>query len=381
MARTCRFYVSVASALVSIFPLKAEDAKGKGAEVARVAIIKYEDKTGTKNFGYMPGSLQEAITKSMHTKFEFVEINPETVEPSAAELKAKNKGAIDPKTAAEICRKTNTDILIYGNFTFNTEEKEIEIQTYISLGSTDKHRTLRPVENRVDATIFQAADRVAADIVAEITKVAIEQQQAKGEAEKKDQKGKTALARTEKSTTWADTNWMIHIMAGANKPLLSSSNATQKVKETSSVEIFRRISGNIHLGVAGSYFGIQSDQTFTGASVTAKLDGVDAAALFGYFFDLSPRWRLTTSLGAGYFLGSYYSNLNCSGGCSSSNGSTGYNGESFKVRNPVFMVRSGVHVLLFSFLTLGFTGEWRMHYDSPKSIHSIGGLLSVGVAF
>ena len=84
---------------------------------ARVAIVKYQDKTGTKNFEYMPGSLQEAIGGSMHKKFEFIEADMSKVEPIVAQVRAKNKGVIGPKEAAEICRLADIDILIYGDFT------------------------------------------------------------------------------------------------------------------------------------------------------------------------------------------------------------------------------------------------------------------------
>lgn len=357
-------------------PVLGEASKDKAAEIARVAIIKYEDKTGTKNFGYMPGSLQEAITKSMHTKFEFVEIDPETVEPSVAELRAKNKGIIDPKIAADICRKTNTDILIYGNFTFNSEEKEIEIQTYISLGSTDKFRTLKPVENRVDATIFQAADRVAADIVAEITKVAIEQQHAKGEAENKNQKGKTQLAKTEKSKTWADINWTIAAYFGISRGLVKPTNGSVDPKEALGVEVFRRFSGGLHLGVLSGVSTVATNYSQSNASIVSKFTTIDFALLAGYFFDLSNRWRLTTAVGGGYYLGFYNSYQNCSGNCSG-----GYAGEDFKMRNPMAMARTGIHFLIFSFMALGLEAEWRYHYDSPKSIHSLGAQLALSVVF
>jgi len=356
--------------------LYAAEEKPKTADMARVAIVKYEDKTGTKNFEYMPGSLQEAIGSSMHKKFEFVEADMGKVEPIVAQVRAKNKGKIGPKEAAEICRLADIDILIYGDFTFNKEEQEIEIHTNISLGSTDKFRLIVPTENRVDATIFQAADKVATDIVAEITKVALEQQQAKGKTEL-DKKKKTQLEKTEKSTTWADINWNFSAGLGATYALINRSNATSKPEPGLSALAMYRLRGKWHVGLFGAFTSLRSNSTTN--PYETSLSYLATAGTMGYYFDLSPRWRLTTMLGGGYYFGklSVYSN------CSSSNTScysAGGTSTNEQVKNPFFMARSGIHFLIFSFLSLGVEAEWRMLYDS-KPVQTVGGALSLSVVF
>lgn len=49
-------------------------------ELARVAILKYQDLTGTKNFRYLPASLTEAIDASLQKKFEYVREDPATTD-------------------------------------------------------------------------------------------------------------------------------------------------------------------------------------------------------------------------------------------------------------------------------------------------------------
>ncbi|MBX3722621.1 MAG: autotransporter domain-containing protein [Turneriella sp.] len=355
-----------------IFP-----AFAAGSEAARVAIIRYDDKTGTKNFEYMPGSLQEAITKSMHKKFEFVEVDASKVEPIAADIRAKNKGKITPKEAAEICRQADIDILIYGNFTFDKANNEIEIHTEISLGSPDKFRSLQPTENRVDATIFGAADKVAGDITAEITKVALEQQQKRGKEAKdaKDKKGKTQLEKTEKSKTWAEVNWMFTASMGPSMPLISRDNADPKVDGMISVHGVKRLKGNWHLGVFGSYGGVKSAAKSGGTRTDIEL--WSGAVTGGYFFDLSPRWRATTSIGAGYYFGALNRYIDC--GTSCSNGS--FTSENIKIRNPFGIARAGIHFLIFSFLSLGLEADYRMYFDSPKPVQVGHASLSISAVF
>lgn len=364
----------IAVALIAGATLHAAEEKPKAAEMARVAIVKYQDKTGTKNFEYMPGSLQEAIGGSMHKKFEFIEADMSKVEPIVAQVRAKNKGVIGPKEAAEICRLADIDILIYGDFTFDKEAAEIEIHTNISLGSTDKFRPIAPTENRVDATIFQAADKVATDIVAEITKVAIEQQQAKGKTEL-DKKKKTQLDKVEKSKTWADVNWNFSLSPGGIYPLVSRSNAQVKSEPSASILAMYRLKGRWHVGVFASFTSLKSNSNST--PYTTNMDHLATTANLGYYFDLSPRWRLTTMLGGGYYFGKLSVYNTCS---SSSCYSAGGSSSSDQVKNPFFMARSGIHFLIFSFLSLGIEGEWRMYYDS-KPVQTVGGALSLSVVF
>ena len=350
----------------------AAEAKAASPEAARVAILLYQDKTGTKNFEYMPDSLKEAITASMHQKFEFAEVDTAKVDPVAAQIRAKNKGQIGAKEAAEICRKADVDILIYGDFTYNKDAEEIEIHTNISLGSTDKFRLLPAVENRVDSTIFQAADKVATDIVAEITKVALEQQQAKGKAEL-DKKGKTQLDKTEKSKTWQDINWSIALSGGPVYWLVNRDNANVKTEPTLSLNVQYRWRNHLHFGLFGTFSGMRSYGNNT--PYQTSMDHGAAAATIGYFFDLSPRWRWTNFVGAGYYLGQLKVGSNCDSQntqCSTGN----FQSIDQQVKNPFFVARSGIHFMIFSFLAVGVEGEWRMLYDS-KPVQGVSGAVVV----
>lgn len=357
------------SSLEQVF---AADAK---SEAARVAIVRYIDKTNTQNFEYMPGSLQEAITQSMKKKFEFIEVNPTKVEPIISQVLAKNKGVMGPKEAAEVCRLADIDILIYGNFTFKQEDNRIVIHTEISLGSTDKFRNIKPTENRVDATIFRAADKVAGDIVSEIAKIAQEQQLAKGEEAKKDAKGKTQLDKTEKMKTWADINWNFGLFAGTSRGIISSDKVKQRFEPLVGAKASYRLRGAWHVGLAVQLNELQT--AATQAPFNVEFIYTSAVATGGYYFDLSPRWRWTNDLGLGY----YYGELDLSVNCREVQ-SCPFAPEAGRsvVKNPMLSVRSGIHFLIFSYFSVGLEGQYQMLYDS-KPVNVLGASLVLSAIF
>ncbi|HNE18760.1 MAG TPA: hypothetical protein PLF85_03535 [Turneriella sp.] len=368
--------IMLISAAAIVAAPKKKETKAPSADAARVAILLYSDKTGTQNFEYMPGSLKEAITGSMHEKFEFNEVDTTKVDPIVSQVRSKNKGVIGAKEAADICRQADIDILIYGDFTFNKDANEIEIHTNISLGSTDKFRLLPAVENRVDSTIFQAADKVATDIVAEITKVALEQQQAKGKAAEADKNKKTQLDKTEKSKTWADINWTFALSMGPVYPLVNRDNANVKLEPAANAYGMYRLKGNWHVGLFATFSGFRSNTS--NSPYETNIEYIASTANLGYYFDLSARWRLTTMVGAGYYLGKYSVSSTCSSAntqCFAPN-----TVPETQIRNPFALARTGIHFLIFSFLSAGIEGEYRMLYDS-KPIHSVGGAASLTLTF
>lgn len=364
--------VSVVLVVSSLAQAFAADAK---SEAARVAIIRYIDKTNTQNFEYMPGSLQEAITESMKKKFEFIEVDPTKVEPIVSQVLAKNNGVMGPKEAAEVCRLADIDILIYGNFTFKEADNQIVIHTEISLGSTDKFRKIEPTENPVDATIFRAADKVAGDIVAEIAKVAQEQQIAKGEEAEKDKKGKTQLDKIEKSKTWADIHWTIGPSLGIYKPLVRTENLQSPVNPNLDLQVSYRLSGAWHVGLVGKYAELLTRSRNN--PFVSNMNFGAAAATGGYYFDLSPRWRWTNDLGFGYYYGilSVF-NEHCNDNLCGISPNEGR----FVLWNPFFMARTGIQFLLFSFVSVGFQGEYIMLYDG-NPVHGVGASFALSIVF
>lgn len=124
-------------------------------DLARLAILNFADETGTKNYGYLPGSLTEAIDKSLQHKFEYMREDPAKSE--AAVKNFAGSGGMDPERAGIFARSNNIDIVVSGSFTLDRTTKEVVVTTYVAFGNSAKFRRLKERKNPADATIFSLA--------------------------------------------------------------------------------------------------------------------------------------------------------------------------------------------------------------------------------
>ena len=336
-------------------------------DLARVSIVRYADVTQTKNFGYMPDSLTEAIDKSLQIRFEYRREEPEKTDAAMALFRKKNP-QLNAETAADFCRKNKTDILIYGDFSFDALTNEIVVKTSISLGSTSKFRALPERRNPVNATIFKLADLVADDIVRNLTEIAKEQapeKQAKSGGNNK--ADKIELKKTT-ATAWSETNWNITPGLTILLPFNSSFAGNRVPQGMLSVSAERRLWGGFYAGLRGTAMSVKVS--------SISMDLFTASAFFAYHWQLSARWDLFAQLGAGYYSGRYYNNSTCLTNCTAGSG-----GESFKIQNPYFNARAGANFLIFSWLSLGLFGEGDIFYDKPTPLYFAGGGASIGFHF
>ncbi|MFO1472793.1 MAG: hypothetical protein U1F27_17375 [Turneriella sp.] len=242
-------------------------------DLARVSIVRYADVTGTKNFGYMPDSLTEAIDKSLQIRFEYRREEPEKTDAAMALFRKKNP-QLNAETAADFCRKHNTDILIYGEFSFDALTNEIVVKTSISLGSTSKFRALPERRNPVNATIFKLADLVADDIVRNLTEIAKEQapeKQAKSGGNNK--ADKIELKKTT-ATAWSETNWNITPGLTILLPFNSSFAGNRVPQGMLSVSAERRLWGGFYAGLRGTAMSVKVS--------SISMDLFTALGLFAY---------------------------------------------------------------------------------------------------
>lgn len=289
-------------ALVWLFVLSGHITISAAGEksLARLAILMYEDETGTKNFGYMPGSLTEAIDKSLQKKFEYVREEPADSEGNRRAIRAT--GMFDPKDAAVYCSKNNVQILIFGKFSFDAPSKQLIVTTYISLG-TDKFRTLKERRNAADATIFSLADRVADDIVAEMTLIAKEQRAA-GKGGETQSGGKTELAKVVE-INWAFKNYHVYGDLGVASPVGGIKTALESgimLSVSGKYLFWRGLYGALNAHAFNAKFKdtTSGEKAFTAFPITAA---------FGYAITFgNERWRWDIDLGAGF--SSYETKLN-----------------------------------------------------------------------
>lgn len=331
--------------------------------LARVSILKYADKTGTPDYGYMPQSLTEAIDKSLQKRFQYIREEPQTSEKKAEEIRKKRK-SFGAKEAEEFCKATNSDILIFGSFTYDEKADDLVIETSISLGSVEKFRVLQPVRNKVDNTLFKAVEVVADSIVKEMMKIAQEQQKKDGKKEQPgDKKEKVKIQKIDKSFHWKDYNWMISLGVGPTVPFIKTDTAQIQVRPSASLVGTRNLWGFLQAGFMTGVYSVQSKSNNIPQEVITNISVVDAVALAGYYYDFSARWRFTGQAGGGYYFGKLNLYTECSSSCTLGGLDSARN-----IQNPLFLARGAIHYLWFSFLSVGFLTEIRTLYDKPKPV-------------
>ena len=334
--------------------------------LAKVAILTYEDETGTKNFGYMPNSLTEAIDKSLQKKFEYVREDPK--KSDAARKLIKPKGALDAKEAAAYCTKNDVQILVFGKFTYDNANRQIVVETVISLGSEEKFRKLKERTNPTDATIFALADKVADDIVAEMTAIAKEQQEKEGKA-KEQKKGEKLELMKDTAITWSPKKYTANLAFGVIGPS-GDLKDTYEDAGTLTLSASRLVWSGFYAGVFTQFFKMSTKNGAT-STFSSALTTLPFTANIGYaLFFWSDRFRLNAELGGGLY------------------------GAKFEVKasdtviytrnfyNPALRVALSLHWLMFSAVSIGIELNHLQLYDKSQTTGKVTGLaLSAGVVF
>jgi len=333
--------------------------------LAKVAILTYEDETSTKNFGYMPNSLTEAIDKSLQKKFEYEREDPKKSE--AARKLIKPKGAFTAKEAAAYCTKNDVQILVFGKFTYDAANRQIVVETVISLGSEEKFRKLKERTNPTDATIFALADKVADDIVAEMTAIAKEQQEKEGKA-KEQKTGEKLELKKDTAITWAPKKNTANVAFGVIGPSGDLKDAYDDAG-TLTLSANRLLWKGFYAGVFTQFFKLS---TKSGNSVfLSSLTALPLTANIGYsLFFWSDRFRLNAELGGGYYGAKF----------EVKSGDTVLYTRSFY--NPALRVALSLHWLVFSAVSLGIELNHLQLYDKNQTTGKVTGLvLSAGFVF
>jgi hypothetical protein len=371
MARLAYLQRSFAAGFLTLFfaapGLYPADAK-KG--LAKVAILTFEDETGTKNFGYMPNSLTEAIDKSLQKRFEYVREEPAKSESDRRNI--KSSGIFSAKEAAEYCRKNDVQILVFGKFAFDPKTKQIVVDTFISLGTEDKFRELKERRNPTDASIFSLADKVADDIVREMTGIAKEQL---GSEKKTAELAKNEKLELKKSApvVWSSRKWQVNLAVGSAIPT-SDLQSAYSPSGALNLGANRLLWRGLYAGATAQFFKLNT-KSGTGGSFSSSLLGIPVTANVGYsFFFWSDRWRFNAEFGVGYYFAKFEVK-----GASGSSESTIY---TRNFSNPVSRAAVSLQWLLFQWMPLGLELYHLTLYDQGQTSGKLLGLvLSVGYAF
>ncbi|MDH4198862.1 MAG: hypothetical protein OEV66_00635 [Spirochaetia bacterium] len=211
---------------------KAEIMEKRMPDLARIAIIPMQDRTGTENFQYLSESLSEAIHSSMQKNFLYAQIDSLEVKKAIFDLeqealavekesnarknffldifrprrKPKSVERIQLEKTQKLAKKLNADIVIYGNYIFDEKSNEMVISTSLYFGLINAIRPISDMRNPVDNTIFTTTDKAAKAIIVEIDLMVVSFEKNHPEIVEKietkmDEKAASAEVLTEKTST------------------------------------------------------------------------------------------------------------------------------------------------------------------------------------
>lgn len=175
--------------------------------LARVAIISFEDNTGSENYKYLSGSLREAINNSMKKNFTYEAVEFTQTDAVIKDLqKTGNVQKIDLATIKRAAKELKADVVVFGNYTYDEKENMVLFNVSIYLTMADARRDLELTKNMVDNTIFMATEKVSQNLVTNIKQM-VEENRVKHAVAQKENSTKVEDKKDEKLVlTKEDTN-------------------------------------------------------------------------------------------------------------------------------------------------------------------------------
>jgi hypothetical protein len=109
--------------------------QSKPASLATVALPTYIDATGSKNYGYLAGSLTDAIDASMQQKFDYARADKTAVERETKKLWRPGRIPLDADVK-QIAILTRSDYVIVGSYSLSKNKKKSFSQPAFTLHPT-----------------------------------------------------------------------------------------------------------------------------------------------------------------------------------------------------------------------------------------------------
>ena len=165
----------------------------KENKLAKVAIAEFIDNTGTDDYQYLKGSISDAMDGFMQKRFEYDRIEPNVVN-RAIQRSVKQYKEFEDFTSEDlkdIAESIKADVIVYGFYKFDSETREIVLYTKIYLAFIEVTVDIETVRSKVDSSLFQVVDIIAAKLVSKIEEMST----ASGASEEKTSEGKIVLTR------------------------------------------------------------------------------------------------------------------------------------------------------------------------------------------
>lgn len=167
----------ISMAIVSVqaaAPVFAETPPpAKPSELARVAILEFQDNTGQKNYGWVKTSLPDAINSSMKDQFEFqrAEVTGASKNLEKAKLSA---GEVDAQNVNAFAEQQGLDIVIFGNFHY-----EAKTRMAVFTAEVYHHKGKRVIgtvvqQSKLNNDVFGTIDTISKKIVEHIYRFSLD---------------------------------------------------------------------------------------------------------------------------------------------------------------------------------------------------------------
>jgi TolB-like protein len=153
-----------------------EDAKPSEEQLASVLALPFINETGLKQYDWLANNVPKAIIDSMQEKFRFSLMTEQEAFSKPIKKRKftslKFSALITEEQAAQLCKETGADIIVYGKYNYKEVDKTIDVNASIF------HRSRGRVTGNIDMTtpvtseMFKLVDTVADRAVLHIAEVA-----------------------------------------------------------------------------------------------------------------------------------------------------------------------------------------------------------------
>lgn len=120
------------------------------SDVAKVVLVNFENRDNIKDLEWIEKSLPESIDSYLQENFVY--------------RKGLYSGDLSLEEA-EICQKTNCDILICGEFYYTKNKKQVIIEPHLYYKASDRVTGLSKIKSNLDNNLINAMDDVSNEII------------------------------------------------------------------------------------------------------------------------------------------------------------------------------------------------------------------------
>ncbi len=163
--------IPITKLILCFAPLLAHSVQAEAAnppkptELARVAILEFQDNTGQKNYGWVKGSLPDAINSSMKDQFEF---------ERAGRSAGKVSSELTPEAVSLIAKQQALDIVIFGSYDYDAKTKMASFTANVYHHKGQRIIGTVVEKSRLNNDVFTAIDAISKKIVGHIYRFSLD---------------------------------------------------------------------------------------------------------------------------------------------------------------------------------------------------------------